>query len=118
LRRWRHFQCFLSISDFRADTKKEQEKDLLWKVCALINHLNKNAKDMWVPGKWVVIVEQTIGSQGALGMKLCISYKREDNGFQCDTVCYHGYTYFFWFRHGNPLDLGPEFKDLDLAPMA
>jgi hypothetical protein len=50
-RRWRHFRRFLSISDFRVDAKKEQEKDPLWKVRILIDHLNKNAKDMWVPGK-------------------------------------------------------------------
>jgi hypothetical protein len=40
-RRWRHFRRFLSISDFRADATKEQEKDPLWKVWILIDHLNK-----------------------------------------------------------------------------
>jgi hypothetical protein len=117
---WQHFRRFLSILDFWADVKKKQEKDPLWKVRVFINHLNKNAKDMWVPGKWVAIYEQTIGFQGASGMKLHISCKREGDGFQCDAVCDHGYTYSSWFRHGNPPDLGlgPEFKHLDLAPMA
>ncbi len=54
---WWHFRRILSISDFRADAKKDQEKDPLWKVHVLIDHLDKNAKDMWVPGKWVAIDE-------------------------------------------------------------
>jgi hypothetical protein len=73
---------------------------------------------MWVPGKWVAIDEQPIGFQGASGMKLRISYKREGDGFQCDAICDRGYTYSFWFRHGNPPDLGPEFKHLKLSPTA
>ena len=97
---------------------KEQEKNPLWKVRVLIDHLNKNAKDMGVTGKWVAIDEQTIGFQGASAMKLRISYKREGDGFQCDAVCDRGYTYSFWFRHGNPPDLGPELKHLELSPMA
>jgi hypothetical protein len=36
---------------------------------------------MWVPGKWVAIDEQTLGFQGALGMKLQISYKSRGVGF-------------------------------------
>jgi hypothetical protein len=76
----------------------------------LIDKLNKQAKDMRIPGKWVAIDEQTIGFQGALSMKLCISYKREGDGFQCNAVCDRGYTYSFWFRHGPPPTLGPDFK--------
>ena len=51
-------------------------------------------------------------------MKLRISYKQEGDGFQCDAVCDCGYTYSFWFCHGLPLTLGPEFKDLELLPTA
>ena len=51
-------------------------------------------------------------------MKLHISYKREGDGFQCDAVCDCKYTYSFWFRHGPPQTLGPEFKDLELSPTA
>jgi hypothetical protein len=105
-------------SDFRADATKEQEKDPLWKVRVLIDHLNKKAKDMWVPGKWVAIDEQTIGFQGASGMKVRISYKRGGDGFQCNAICDRGFTYSFSFRHGNPPDLGPEFKHLELSPPA
>jgi hypothetical protein len=51
-------------------------------------------------------------------MKLPISYKREGDGFQCNALCDRGYTYSFWFRHGPPPTLGPEFKDLELSPTA
>jgi hypothetical protein len=50
-----------------------------------------------VPGKWVVIDEQTLGFHGASGMKLRISYKREGGGFQCDAVWDAGYAYSFYF---------------------
>ncbi len=73
---------------------------------------------MWVPGKWLAIDEQTLGFQGASGMKLRISYKRKGDGFQCDAICDAGYTFSFWFRHGPPPELYPKYKHLDLAPLA
>ncbi len=98
--------------------KAQQRAFPLWKVRVLVDHLNKQAKDMWVPGKWVAIDEQTIGFKGALGMKLHISYKREGDGFQCDALCDRGYTFSFWFRHGPPPNLGPEMRDLALSSLS
>ena len=118
IRRWRHFRRFFTLTDYRDNPKEKQKEDPLWKVRQLIDELNKQAKDMWIPGKFVAIDEQTIGFQGASGMKLRISYKREGDGFQCDAICDRGYTYSFWFRHGPPPTLGPEFKDLELSPTA
>jgi hypothetical protein len=43
----------------------------------LIDELNKQAKDMWIPGKWVAINKQMICFQVSSPMKLCISYKQE-----------------------------------------
>jgi hypothetical protein len=118
VRRWRHFRRFFTLADYRDNPSVKQKEDPLWKVRQLIDELNKQAKDMWIPGKWVAIDEQTIGFQGALSMKLRISYKREGDGFQCDAIFDRGYTYSFWFRHGPPPTLGPEFKDLELSPTA
>jgi hypothetical protein len=118
IQRWRHFWRFLTLSDYRDSLSEKQKVDPLWKVRELIDELNKQCKDMWIPGKWVAIDEQTIGFQGALWMKLQISYKREGDGFQCDALCNSGYMYSFWFRHGAPPDLGPEFKHLELSPTA
>jgi hypothetical protein len=106
------------LSDYRDSLSEKQKADPLWKVRELIDELNKQCKDMWIPGKWVAIGEQKIGFQGASSMKLRISYKREGDGFQCDALCDSGYTYSFWFRHGAPPDLGPEFKHLELSPTA
>jgi hypothetical protein len=116
--RYRHFRRYLTFADYRANPKEEQQKNPLWKVERLLAHLNKRFRDMWIPGKWVAIDEQTLGFQGASGMKLRISYKREGDGFQCDAICDGGYTFSFWFRHGPPPDLDLKYKHLDLSPTA
>jgi hypothetical protein len=117
-RRWRHFRRYFTVADYRDSPREKQKVNPLWKVQELLDELNKQAKDMWVPGKWVAIDEQTLGFQGASGMKLRISYKREGDGFQCDAVCDAGYTYSFYFRHGPPPNVGEQFKDLELSPTA
>ena len=73
---------------------------------------------MWVPGKWVAIDEQTLGFQGSLEMKLQISNKREEDGFQYNAVCNEGYTYSFYFRHRPPPNVGGQYKDMELSPTA
>jgi hypothetical protein len=73
---------------------------------------------MWMPGKWVAIDEQMLGFQCASGMKLLISYKREGDGFQCNTVCNGVYTYSFYFCHGPPPNVEEQYKHLDLSPTA
>ena len=93
--RWKHFRRYFTVADYRKSPTEKQKSDPLWKARGLLDELNKQAKDMWVPGKWVAIDKQTLGFPGASGMKLCISYKREEDGFQCDTVCNGGYTYSF-----------------------
>jgi hypothetical protein len=117
-RRWKHFRRYFTVADYRDSPKEKQKNDPLWKVRELLDELNKQAKDMWVPGKWVAIDEQTIGFQGASGMKLRISYKREGGGFQRDAVCDGGYTYSFYFRHGPPPNVGEQYKHLELSPTA
>ena len=58
------------MADYRGNPKEKQKVNPLWKVQELINKLNKQAKDMWIPGKWVAIDELTIGFQRASSMKL------------------------------------------------
>lgn len=118
-RRWQHFRRFLALYDFRhPPTKAQAKKSPLWKVQPLLDELNDNARKMWVTGKWVSIDEQTLGFKGRHGMKLRISYKREGDGFQCDAVCDEGYTFQFYFRHGEPPELDEKYKHLDLSPTA
>ncbi len=116
--RWKHFGWYFTVADYHESPKEKQKSDPMWKVCELLDELNKQAKDMWVPGKWVAIDKQTLGFQGASGMKLRISYKREGGGFQCNAVCNGGYTYSFYFRHGPPPNVGEQYKHLDLSPTA
>ncbi len=116
--RWKHFQRFMCMFDFRKDAKKETAKNPLWKVQHLLDKLNNNAAKMWIPGKWISIDEQTFGFQGRSGVKLHISYKKEGDGLQCDAVCINGYTYSFFFHHGDPPPLPTEFKNFDLSPTA
>ena len=117
-RRWKHFRRYFTMQDYRENPREQQRKNPLWKVQRLIDELNKQAKDMWVPGIFVAIDEQTIGFQGQSGRKLRISYKREGDGFQCDAICDSGYTFSFYFRHGDPPNLDEKFKHFDLSPTA
>ena len=120
IRCWKHFRWFMFMLDFREDVKKETKKNPLWKVQHLLDKLNENASKMWIPGKWLSIDEQTLGFQGRCGLKLRISYKKEGDGFQCDAVCNDGYTFSFYFRHGDAPPLPNEFKEKlpDLLPTA
>jgi len=104
--------------DFRKDPKAESKKNPLFKIQLLLDELNHQAKKMWVTGKWVAIDEQTLGFKGKSGMKLRISYKNEGDGFQCDAVCDRGYTYSFYFRHGDAPTLPAEFDEFELSPTA
>jgi hypothetical protein len=84
----------------------------------LINELNYCARKHWIPGKWVAIDEQTIGFKGRSGLKLRISYKREGDGFQCDALCDEGYTFSFYFRHGNAPKIPSKYDRFGLSDTA
>ena len=75
--RWKNFWRYFTLCDFRDNPKESQQANPLWKVQTIIN---EQARRMWLPGKFVAIDEQTIGFQGASGLKLRISYKREARG--------------------------------------
>ena len=117
-RRWKHLRAYLALYDFCKNIAKKTKDNPLWKVQTLLDELNFNGKRVWVTGKWVSIDEQTLGFKGKHRMKLRISYKREEDGFQCYAVCDMSYTFLFYFRHGNAPTLPPQFKYLDLSPTA
>jgi hypothetical protein len=109
--RWKHFRRFMCMFDFRQDIRKETVENPLWKVQYLLDELNDNAAKMRITGKCVSIDEQTLGFQGRSGLKLRISYKKDGDGFQCDAVWDEGYTFSFYFRHGDPPPLPAEFRN-------
>ena len=43
--------------------------------------------------------EQTIGCKGRHPDIIRITFKKEGDGFQCDSLCTDGYTYTFYFRN-------------------
>ncbi len=107
------FHRYFTMANYCDNPKQKQQENPLWKVQELLDKLNKQAKDMWLPGKWVAI--NKLGFQGAYSMKIRISYKIEGDGFQCDAVCNRGYTYSFWFRCGKPPVIPQTFKNRDLS---
>ena len=115
VRRWKHFRRFLCMYDFRI-SKDTAAKDPLFKIRSLLQWLNRQSINMWVPGKNMSADEQTIAFKGNSSLKLRISYKKEGDGFQCDAICDRGYTYAFWFRHGDPPKLPSKYDDLKLSP--
>ena len=118
-RRWCHFRRFMCMYDWRVvKSKEERKKDPLWKLNAILDELRKNSQKCWIPGKWISIDEQTIGFKGAHGLALRITYKREGDGYQCDAVCEDGYTFSFYFRHGDAPKLPERFNDLQLSNTA
>ena len=117
IRRWKHFRRFFCLYDPRS-AMHNAAKDPLWKIRLLLKQLNKQCMEMWITGKFVSVDEQTIAFKGTSGMKLRISYKKEGDGFQCDAICDRGYTFSFFFRHGDPPILSDSFKDLLLPPTA
>ncbi len=114
--RLRQIRRLMCLYDHRDNAREETKKDPLFKVRPLLDELNRQAKKMWLPGKFVSVDEQTIGFKGKHGLKLRISYKREGDGFQCDAICDRGYTFSFWFRHGEAPNVGH--SNLDLSPTA
>jgi hypothetical protein len=115
---WKHFCQYFTVANYCKSPKEKQKANPLWKVQELLDKLNNQAKDMWVPGKFVATDKQTIRFQGASGMNLGISYKREGGRFQCDAVCNAGYMHSFYFQHGPPPNVGDQFKPLALSPTA
>jgi hypothetical protein len=88
---WKHFRRYFTMQDYRENPWEQQRKNPLWKVQRLINELDKQAKDMWVPGIVAVIGEHMIGFKGQL---------QEGDGFQRDAVCDSGYPFSFFLPQG------------------
>ena len=40
--------------------------------------------------------------QGHHPNKICITYKKEGDGFQCDALCNNSFTFTFYFQHEPP----------------
>jgi len=65
-------------------------------------------------GRLISIDEQTIGFKGHHADKMSIRYKKEGDGFQCDTICYDGFTYSFFMRN---MPAPKKYLDKGLSPL-
>jgi Transposase IS4 len=112
-RRHRHFKAFSVMQDpwlIVPDRNKEPN----WKIDPLLKHMNVVNVKAWKLGKAISVDEQTIGFQGNHKGKLCITYKAEGDGFQCDALCQGGYTYTFYFwNHPAP----KKYIDQKMSPL-
>jgi hypothetical protein len=52
---WNHFCRYFTVANYYESPKEKQKANPLWKVQELLDQLNKQAQDMWVPGKFVAI---------------------------------------------------------------
>ena len=95
---WKRFFCFQNP----ALLSPPREKDPNWKLREFLLHILAGSVAAWSYGMAISIDKQTIGFQRQHGDKLCITYKREGDGFQCDALCNDGYIYSFYFRKEPP----------------
>ncbi len=95
-----------------------QAKDPLWKVSAILTELQKNCEHCWGTVTWVAIDEQIIGFKSKHCLALHITYKKEGDGYQFDPLCADGYTFSFYFCHGDAPKLPKLFGYLNLLATA
>jgi hypothetical protein len=111
--RHKTFKAFFTIQDPRkiVPSRSTHPNFKVDPFLRWIQVVSMNAFDM---GKYISIDEQTIGFKGHHIDKLRINYKKEGDGFQCDTVCCDGYTYSFFMRN---MPAPKKYLDKGLSPL-
>ena len=77
----------------------ERKQCPTYKVDPILKHLQEISMKAWRLGHDISGDEQTIGFQGHHSDKLCITYKAEGDGFQCDALCESGFMWMFHFQN-------------------
>eukprot|EP00957_Ditylum_brightwellii_P141735 10798769-Ditylum_brightwellii.AAC.1 len=79
------------VKDFcspRPEAEHPSEKSYPnFKIDQFLEHIQELSMKAWVLRKELSVDEQTIGFQDNHINKLCITYKTEGNGIQCDALC-------------------------------
>jgi hypothetical protein len=99
--RHKHFKAFFACQDPRKPPPNRKQVPL-HKVSTVIKWINYIGKQSVRLGMNASVDEQTIGFQGKHQDKLRVTYKREGDGFQADTLCERGFTYGVYFRNEQP----------------
>ena len=96
--RLKQFKAFFALQDPLKDTPPRDEAPN-HKIDPLLKHANKVSMAAWLPGRDLAVDEMTQGFQGHHRDKLRIKYKKEGDGFQCDSICDRGYCWMFYMRN-------------------
>ena len=99
VRRHKHFRSFFATQSPLIIPPPNSPNCNIEEFLKWIKRLSKKA---WILANIISVDEQTTGFQGWHPSKLCITYKKEGDGFQCDALCDDGYTFTFYFRHEPP----------------
>ena len=73
-----------------------------WKIDPFSEHINKISIQAIHLAENISYDEQTIGFSGRDSKKSQVKYKKVDDGYQADSICYQGHTYTFYFCHQPP----------------
>ena len=92
------FKRFLTLVDPRTPSPT-RKLDPNYKINPLTKQLIHMSKKVMIMGKWISVDEQTISFKGRHVDKLRINYKKEGDGFQCNTIYTDGYTFSVYFRN-------------------
>ena len=85
----RNFKCCFACQDPKVAVppKKTHPK---FKVDEYFRHIQTIFRYCWIPGRDLSTDEQTMGLKGDHADKLCITHKKESDGFQFDCITYDG----------------------------
>ena len=111
--RHKHFKLYLAYVDPLKQTPP-RKTHLNWNCQPIFKHIINICKAAIVLGQYISEDEQTVGCKGRHPDIIRINFKKEGDGFQCDSICSDGYTYKFYFRN-QPAP--KKYLDKNLAPL-
>jgi len=92
--RYQLISKFLHFADNRRWNPTDPNRDKLFKVRPLLDHMNRKFQEVYVPSKNVAIDEQLLLYKGNLQFKMYIPMKRSRFGIKFFTLCdKYGYNY-------------------------
>eukprot|EP00536_Pseudo-nitzschia_multiseries_P014798 jgi/Psemu1/40172/gm1.40172_g len=113
IKRHMHFKAFLACQDPRVPTPPRKDHPN-WKIRLLIKWMNSQCPRAWMLSRIIAVDEMTMRFKGQHIDKRQITYKREGDGFQADTLCDNGYCYQVYMRN----DPAPKkYVDMGLSPL-
>ena len=111
MRRHKHFRRFFATQSPLIIPPPNSPN---WNIEEFLKWIKIVINKALILSKRISVDEQTTGFQGRNPSKLCITYKKEGDGFQGNALCDDGYTFKFYFRHEPP---PVEYTSSGLSPL-